>query len=53
MFNEVFFTDAPVPTDYRLGDEGNGWLVAMGTLGPRAGRHRGHGHRTQGRPGRR
>ena len=29
----MFFTDAPVPVEYRLGDEGNGWGVAMGTLG--------------------
>jgi alkylation response protein AidB-like acyl-CoA dehydrogenase len=33
MFNEVFFTDAPVRVDYRLGEEGHGWQVAMGTLG--------------------
>ncbi len=33
MFNEVFFTDARVPVANRLGDEGGGWLVAMGTLG--------------------
>jgi alkylation response protein AidB-like acyl-CoA dehydrogenase len=33
MFNEVFFTDARVPVSYRLGNEGEGWLVAMGTLG--------------------
>ena len=33
MFNEVFFTDAPVPVAYRLGEEGHGWQVAMGTLG--------------------
>jgi alkylation response protein AidB-like acyl-CoA dehydrogenase len=33
MFNEVFFTDARIPVAYRLGDEGNGWQVAMGTLG--------------------
>ena len=33
LFNEVVFTDAPVPVAYRLGDEGNGWGVAMGTLG--------------------
>ena len=33
MFCEVFFTDARVPVEYRLGDEGEGWLVAMGTLG--------------------
>jgi alkylation response protein AidB-like acyl-CoA dehydrogenase len=33
LFNEVFFTDARVPAAYRLGDEGAGWLVAMGTLG--------------------
>jgi alkylation response protein AidB-like acyl-CoA dehydrogenase len=33
MFNEVFFTDALIPVSYRLGDEGAGWQVAMGTLG--------------------
>jgi alkylation response protein AidB-like acyl-CoA dehydrogenase len=33
MFNEVFFTDARIPVRYRLGDEGAGWQVAMGTLG--------------------
>jgi alkylation response protein AidB-like acyl-CoA dehydrogenase len=33
MFCEVFFTDAKVPAAYRLGGEGEGWLVAMGTLG--------------------
>jgi alkylation response protein AidB-like acyl-CoA dehydrogenase len=33
MFCEVFFTDARVPAAYRLGAEGEGWLVAMGTLG--------------------
>jgi alkylation response protein AidB-like acyl-CoA dehydrogenase len=33
MFCEVFFDDARVPVDYRLGGEGEGWLVAMGTLG--------------------
>jgi len=33
MFNEVFFTDARVPARYRLGEEGAGWQVAMGTLG--------------------
>jgi alkylation response protein AidB-like acyl-CoA dehydrogenase len=33
MFNEVTFTDAAVPQAHRLGDEGAGWLVAMGTLG--------------------
>jgi alkylation response protein AidB-like acyl-CoA dehydrogenase len=33
MFNEVFFTDARVPQAYRLGGEGEGWQVAMGTLG--------------------
>lgn len=33
MFNEVFFTDARIPVAYRLGEEGHGWQVAMGTLG--------------------
>ena len=33
MFNEVRFTDARVPAAYRLGGEGEGWQVAMGTLG--------------------
>jgi alkylation response protein AidB-like acyl-CoA dehydrogenase len=33
MFNEVFFTDARMPVKYRLGDDGAGWQVAMGTLG--------------------
>ena len=29
----VTFTDARVPASYLLGNEGEGWLVAMGTLG--------------------
>ena len=33
MFNEVWFTDARIPVDSRLGEEGQGWQVAMGTLG--------------------
>ena len=33
MFNEVFFTDARIPANCRLGGEGEGWNVAMGTLG--------------------
>lgn len=33
MFCEVFFSGAKVPAGYRLGGEGEGWLVAMGTLG--------------------
>ncbi len=33
MFCDVFFTDARVPVSYRLGGEGEGWSVAMGTLG--------------------
>lgn len=33
MFCEVFFTGARVPASYRLGDDGAGWQVAMGTLG--------------------
>jgi len=33
MFCEVFFDDARVPASYRLGGEGEGWQVAMGTLG--------------------
>src|SRR3954467_1382795 len=37
LFCEVFFTDARVPVKYRLGEEGQGWLVAGGTLGPQRG----------------
>jgi alkylation response protein AidB-like acyl-CoA dehydrogenase len=33
MFNEVYFRDVHVPVDDRLGGEGEGWMVAMGTLG--------------------
>ena len=33
MFNEVWFTDAHVKAEHRLGGEGEGWQVAMGTLG--------------------
>jgi alkylation response protein AidB-like acyl-CoA dehydrogenase len=33
MFCEIFFTDARVAAKYRLGEEGAGWKVAMGTLG--------------------
>src|SRR5580658_964776 len=33
MFNEVFFNDAVIPLESRLGGEGEGWMVAMGTLG--------------------
>ncbi|MDA8381386.1 MAG: acyl-CoA dehydrogenase family protein [Actinomycetota bacterium] len=33
MFNEVVFTDAVVDAANRLGGEGEGWMVAMGTLG--------------------
>jgi alkylation response protein AidB-like acyl-CoA dehydrogenase len=33
MFNEVYFSDARVPLTCRLGGEGEGWSVAMGTLG--------------------
>lgn len=32
-FCEVFFTDARVPDDLRIGDVGAGWMVAMTTLG--------------------
>jgi alkylation response protein AidB-like acyl-CoA dehydrogenase len=32
LFDEVVFTDARVPVAYRLGAEGEGWNVAMGTL---------------------
>ena len=33
MFNEVYFRDVYVPIDCRLGGEGEGWIVAMSTLG--------------------
>jgi alkylation response protein AidB-like acyl-CoA dehydrogenase len=33
MFCEVIFSGARVPKAYRLGQEGSGWQVAMGTLG--------------------
>jgi len=33
LFNEIFFTDARIPASSRLGEEGGGWMVAMGTLG--------------------
>ncbi len=32
-FNEVFFDDVRVPTDCRIGDEGDGWRLAKVTLG--------------------
>jgi alkylation response protein AidB-like acyl-CoA dehydrogenase len=31
-FNEIFFGDVEVPVENRLGDEGQGWQVAMTTL---------------------
>jgi alkylation response protein AidB-like acyl-CoA dehydrogenase len=31
-FNEVFFTDVRIPDSARLGDEGEGWRVAVTTL---------------------
>jgi alkylation response protein AidB-like acyl-CoA dehydrogenase len=31
-FNEVYFTDARIPDSERLGEEGEGWKVAMTTL---------------------
>jgi alkylation response protein AidB-like acyl-CoA dehydrogenase len=31
-FNEIFFSDVEVPAENRLGDEGDGWQVAMTTL---------------------
>jgi alkylation response protein AidB-like acyl-CoA dehydrogenase len=33
LFNEIFFTDARIQASCRLGEEGGGWMVAMGTLG--------------------
>jgi alkylation response protein AidB-like acyl-CoA dehydrogenase len=32
-FNEVFLTDVRIPDDLRLGAEGDGWTVALTTLG--------------------
>ena len=31
-FNEIFFSDVQVPVENRLGEEGDGWQVAMTTL---------------------
>jgi len=31
-FNEIFFTDVEVPAENLLGEEGQGWMVAMTTL---------------------
>lgn len=31
-FNQVFFTDARIPLENRIDEEGNGWRVAMTTL---------------------
>ena len=31
-FNEVFLTDVRIPDAYRLGEEGQGWEVAIATL---------------------
>lgn len=31
-FNEVFFDDVFVPTENRVGDEGDGWKIAISTL---------------------
>jgi alkylation response protein AidB-like acyl-CoA dehydrogenase len=31
-FNEIFFADVEVPVENRLGEEGDGWQVAMTTL---------------------
>ncbi len=36
-FNEVFFDDVVVPVENRIGPEHEGWGVAQGTLGGRAG----------------
>ncbi len=33
MFNEVFFENVRIPATCRLGGDGQGWQVAMGTLG--------------------
>jgi alkylation response protein AidB-like acyl-CoA dehydrogenase len=33
LFCEVTFDDVRVPVEYRLGEENQGWKVAMGTLG--------------------
>ncbi len=32
-FNEVFFTDVRIPDSQRLGEVGEGWMVALTTLG--------------------
>ena len=50
MFNEVFFTDARVPADYRLGDEG--LAGRHGHARPGTGGHGRVGHHHAGGPGR-
>ncbi len=47
-FNQVFFTDAKVPKENLVGRVGDGWKVAITTLGPRAPRGRGAAAHCQG-----
>lgn len=48
-FNEIFLTDVRIPTDRMLGDEGNGWQVAITTLmNERSALGGGSGHRRAG-----
>ncbi len=48
-FNEIFLTDVRIPHDRMLGDEGNGWQVAITTLmNERTALGGGSGHRKAG-----
>jgi len=48
-FDEVFLTDVAIPADARIGDDGQGWAVAMGALTSERGYIGGSGTGTQRR----